>query len=87
MLLLYVMLRFNEKSNPEPSRTTHNTFLEVAWTVVPILILVVIAIPSFRLLFDQYSFPKPDLTIKAVGNAWFWEHEYPRRRRSRSRPT
>jgi cytochrome c oxidase subunit 2 len=76
-LLLYVMLNFSEKRNPTPSRNTHNTFLEVAWTVVPILILVVIAIPSFRLLYFQYSFPKPDLTIKAIGNAWFWEHEYP----------
>jgi cytochrome c oxidase subunit II len=77
MLMLYVMYRFNEKSNPTPSRTTHNAVLEVAWTVIPVLILVVIAIPSFRLLFFQYSFPKPDLTIKATGNAWFWEHEYP----------
>lgn len=76
-LMLYVMFRFSERSNPTPSRTTHNTLLEVVWTVVPILILVVIAIPSFRLLFFQYSYPKPDLTIKAVGNAWFWEHEYP----------
>ena len=58
------------------TRTTHNTFLEVAWTIVPILILVGISIPSFHLLFNQYTFPKPDLTIKATGNAWFWEHEY-----------
>jgi cytochrome c oxidase subunit II len=77
MLMLYVMWRFNEKANPTPSRTTHNATLEVAWTVIPILILVAISIPSFRLLFFQYSFPKPDLTIKAIGNAWFWEHEYP----------
>jgi cytochrome c oxidase subunit 2 len=76
ILLLYVMFRFNEKSNPTPSRTTHNTMLEVAWTIIPILILVGISIPSFRLLYEQYSFPKPDLTIKATGNAWFWEHEY-----------
>jgi cytochrome c oxidase subunit II len=76
-LLVYVILRFNEKSNPTPSRTTHHTGLEVAWTVVPIFILIAIAIPSFRLLYFQYSFPKPDLTIKAIGNAWFWEHEYP----------
>jgi cytochrome c oxidase subunit 2 len=76
-LLLYVILRFNERANPTPSRVTHNTGLEVAWTVIPILILVVIAIPSFKLLFLQYSYPKPDLTIKAIGNAWFWEHEYP----------
>jgi cytochrome c oxidase subunit 2 len=75
-LMVWVMYRFNEKNNPAPSRTTHNTFLEVAWTIVPILILVGISIPSFHLLFNQYTFPKPDLTIKATGNAWFWEHEY-----------
>jgi len=77
ILLLIVLFRFNEKANPNPSRTTHHTMLEVAWTVVPILILVVIAIPSFKLLYLQYSYPKPDLTIKAVGNTWFWEHQYP----------
>ena len=76
-LMLWVMVRFNEKSNPTPSRVTHNTTLEVAWTVIPILILVVIAIPSFKLLYLQYSYPKPDVTIKATGNSWFWEHEYP----------
>jgi cytochrome c oxidase subunit II len=75
-LMIWVMYRFNEKNNPTPTRTTHNTFLEVAWTIVPILILVGISIPSFHLLFNQYTFPKPDLTIKATGNAWFWEHEY-----------
>ena len=77
ILLLIVLFRFNEKANPNPSRTTHHTMLEVAWTVVPILILVIIAIPSFKLLYLQYSYPKPDLTIKAVGNTWFWEHQYP----------
>jgi cytochrome c oxidase subunit II len=76
VLLLWVIYRFSEKNNPTPSRTTHNTALEVAWTIVPILILVGISIPSFHLLFNQYSFPKPDLTIKATGNAWFWDHEY-----------
>jgi len=75
-LLLWVMYRFGERRNPTPSRTTHNTALEVAWTIIPILILVALAIPSFRLLYEQYSFPKPDLTIKATGNAWFWDHEY-----------
>lgn len=77
ILMLYVMFRFSEKRNPTPSTTTHHTLLEIAWTVVPILILVVIAIPSFKLLMNQYTYPKADLTIKAVGNAWFWEHEYP----------
>ncbi|MBA4130112.1 MAG: cytochrome c oxidase subunit II [Hyphomicrobium sp.] len=76
-LMLYVMVRFRESKNPVPSKTTHNTLLEVAWTVVPILILVAIAIPSFKLLMLQYTYPKPDVTIKAIGNAWFWEHEYP----------
>jgi cytochrome c oxidase subunit 2 len=76
-LMIYVMVRFRESKNPVPSKTTHNTILEVAWTVVPILILVAIAIPSFKLLMLQYTYPKPDVTIKAIGNAWFWEHEYP----------
>ena len=77
LLMIIVVWRFNEKSNPTPSATTHNTFLEVAWTVVPILILVGIAIPSFKLLMLQYTYPKADVTVKAIGNAWFWEHQYP----------
>ncbi|HXF55374.1 MAG TPA: cytochrome c oxidase subunit II [Hyphomicrobiaceae bacterium] len=77
ILLAIVVWRFNERSNPTPSRITHNTMLEVVWTVIPVIILIVIAIPSFRLLYFQYSYPQPDLTIKAIGNAWFWEHEYP----------
>ncbi len=76
-LLVYVMVRFNEKANPTPSKNAHNTLLEVAWTVVPIVILVGIAIPSFKLLNDQYTYPKPDLTIKATGYQWYWGHEYP----------
>ena len=77
VLLVFVLLRFNEKSNPTPSKTTHNTLLEVAWTVIPIFILVMIAIPSFKLLNLQYSYPKPDLTIKATGYQWYWSHSYP----------
>jgi cytochrome c oxidase subunit II len=77
VLMLYVMWRFSEKRNPVPSRTTHNTTLEVLWTVVPVFILVIIAIPSFKLLYAQYTFPPPDLTIKAVGHAWNWTHEFP----------
>lgn len=77
ILLLIVMFRFNEKSNPVPSKTAHHTLLEVAWTVVPIFILIIIAIPSFKLLGFQYTYPAPDLTIKATGNAWNWTHEYP----------
>lgn len=77
LLLVIVIVRFNERANPQPSRVTHNTFLEVVWTALPIVILIVIAIPSFKLLYLQYSYPKPDLTIKAVGNTWYWEHQYP----------
>jgi cytochrome c oxidase subunit II len=77
LLLLYVIYRFNERANPTPSTVTHNTILEVAWTVVPILILVAIAIPSFRLLNLQYSYPKADVTLKATGYQWYWEHAYP----------
>jgi cytochrome c oxidase subunit 2 len=77
LLLLYVMWRFSERRNPVPSRTTHNTTLEVLWTVVPVFILVIIAIPSFKLLYAQYTFPPPDLTIKAVGHTWNWTHEFP----------
>jgi cytochrome c oxidase subunit 2 len=77
VLLLWVMWRYSEKRNPVPSRTTHNTTVEVLWTVIPVVILVVIAIPSFRLLYAQYTFPPPDLTIKAIGHTWNWTHEYP----------
>jgi len=76
-LLIYVMVRFNEKRNPQSSRTTHNTVLEIAWTVIPVLILVAIAIPSFRLLFAQYDFPKADLTVTATGSQWYWTYDYP----------
>lgn len=76
-LLIYVMVRFNAKANPEPSKTSHNTLIEVIWTVVPILILVVIAIPSFRLLYFQRDIPEADLTVKAVGYQWYWGYEYP----------
>ena len=76
-LLIWIVVRFNKKSNPTPSRTTHNTFLEVAWTVIPVIILVVIAVPSFRLLFLQLDTPKADLTIKATGKQWYWSYAYP----------
>ena len=77
LLLLIVVVRFRRSANPEPSRTTHNTLLEVVWTLVPVLILVIIAVPSIRLLAHQYSPPRADLTIKAIGNQWYWEYEYP----------
>ena len=77
-LLIYIIIRFNEKSNPVPSRTTHHTGLEVAWTVLPVLILVVIAIPSFRLLNHQLIEPKAEVTIKVKGKVWNWAYEYPK---------
>jgi cytochrome c oxidase subunit II len=77
VLLLVVMVRFNARANPTPSRTTHNTLLEVLWTVIPVCILVVIAIPSFRLLFYQLNTPPADLTVKATGKQWFWTYTYP----------
>lgn len=76
-LLLYVIWRFNAKRNPVPSRTTHNTVLEITWTVVPVLILVFIAIPSFRLIYYENRTADPDLTIKVTGHQWYWEYTYP----------
>lgn len=76
-LMVYVMYAFSESRNPTPSRTTHNTLIEVIWTVMPIIILVIIAVPSFKLLNLQFSYPKPDLTIKATGHQWYWTHAYP----------
>lgn len=77
MLMLYVIFRFIASRNPVASRTSHNTLIEVIWTIVPVLILVVIAVPSFRLLANQYDPPKPDVTVKAIGHQWYWEYEYP----------
>jgi cytochrome c oxidase subunit II len=76
-LLVIVVLKFNAKANPVPSRTTHNTLIEVAWTLIPVLILVGIAVPSFRLLFQQLDIPKADLTVKVTGKQWYWSYAYP----------
>jgi len=76
-LLLYVCYRFNESRNPVPSKRTHNTLLEVVWTAVPVLILVIIAVPSFKLLYFSRVTPPADLTIKAIGHQWAWSYEYP----------
>jgi cytochrome c oxidase subunit II len=76
-LLVIVIVKFNAKANPVPSRTTHNTLIEVAWTLIPVLILVGIAVPSFRLLFLELDVPKADLTIKATGKQWYWSYAYP----------
>ncbi len=77
VLLLIIIVRFNARANPTPSRTTHNAVLEVMWTIVPVIILVAIAIPSFRLLFLQLDEPTPDLTVKATGKQWSWSYNYP----------
>jgi len=76
-LLVAVIVKFNARANARPARTTHNTLLEVLWTVVPVMILVVIAIPSFRLLFFQQNVPPADLTVKATGKQWYWSYSYP----------
>lgn len=76
-LLIMVVVKFNAKANPVPSKTTHNTLIEVAWTLIPVLILVAIAVPSFRLLFQQLDIPKADLTVKVTGKQWYWTYAYP----------
>ena len=75
-LLIIVAVKFNAKANPVPSTTTHHTLIEVAWTLIPVLILVAIAVPSFRLLFLELDIPKPDVTIKATGKQWYWSYSY-----------
>jgi cytochrome c oxidase subunit II len=76
-LIVAIVVRFSENRNPVPSRTTHNTLLEVAWTIVPVLILVAIAIPSFRLLRQQLITPPADMVVKVTGYSWYWGYEYP----------
>ena len=76
-LLLIVMIRFNARANPNPSRTTHNALIEVVWTITPVVILLAIAVPSFRLLFLELDAPKADLTVKATGKQWYWSYNYP----------
>jgi cytochrome c oxidase subunit 2 len=77
VLIVAIVIRFNERKNPIPARTTHNTLLEVAWTIVPVLILIGIAIPSFRILREQLVIPPHDIVVKATGNSWYWNYEYP----------
>src|ERR1700756_1541611 len=76
-LLVYVMWRFNQQRNPVPSRTSHNTVIEMLWTVVPVLILIIIAIPSFKLMYYMDRVPNPEMTIKVTGHQWYWSYEYP----------
>lgn len=77
-LIVYILWRFNETANPVPSRRTHNGLLEFAWTVLPALVLVIIAVPSFRLLADQLIIPAPDLTLKVTASQWHWNYGYPK---------
>jgi cytochrome c oxidase subunit II len=76
-LLLWIMIKYRAGANPVPSKVHHNTLLEVAWTLIPVIILVFIAVPSFRLLYFEATIPKPDVQIKAIGKQWFWTYEYP----------
>ena len=76
-LMAWIVIRYNKKRNPTPSKTTHNTMLEVAWTVVPVIILLVIAVPSFRLLYFTDRVEEADMTLKAIGHQWYWSYEYP----------
>jgi cytochrome c oxidase subunit 2 len=76
-LLGYVIVRFNSRANPVPTRTTHNTLIEVIWTVVPVLILVIVAIPSFKLMYYMDRTQKADMTVKVTGHQWYWSYEYP----------
>ena len=76
-LMIYVCIRFRASRNPNPSRTTHNVAVEVLWTLIPCLILIVMAVPSFKILYKQDTIPKADITVKAIGYQWYWGYEYP----------
>jgi len=78
VLLLWVMVRYNKRANPTPSEVHHNTVLEVVWTVVPVVILVLIAIPSFRLLYYEADIPPADVFVRAIGHQWYWSYEFPK---------
>jgi cytochrome c oxidase subunit 2 len=76
-LMVYIVVKFNSKANPEPTKTTHNTVLEVVWTVIPIVILIVFAVPSMKLLFFMEKAQNPEMTLKVTGNQWYWSYQYP----------
>jgi cytochrome c oxidase subunit 2 len=76
-LLVWIVIRYNHRANPVPSKVSHNTTLEIVWTLVPVIILVIIAIPSFKLLYYEAEIPTPDLTINAIGHQWSWSYQYP----------
>ena len=77
VLLVYVVLKFNAKANPKPSNVTHNVMLEIVWTVVPIIILIIIAVPSFKILYQNDKIAEPEMTLKVTGYQWYWGYEYP----------
>ena len=76
-LMVYACIRFRASRNPNPSKTTHNVAVEVLWTLIPCLILIVMAVPSFKILYKQDTIPKADVTVKAIGYQWYWGYEYP----------
>ena len=76
-LMLYACVRFRASANPNPSKRTHNVTVEILWTLIPCLILIVMAVPSFKILYKQDTIPKADVTVKAVGYQWYWGYEYP----------
>ena len=76
-LMIYACIRFRASRNPVPSKTTHNVAVEVLWTLIPCLILIVMAVPSFKILYKQDTIPKAEVTIKAIGYQWYWGYEYP----------
>ncbi len=77
-LLIWIVIRYNKRANKEAAQFSHNTLLEIAWTTIPVLILMVIAVSSFQLLYRTHDMPKPDLTVKVTGNQWYWTYEYPK---------
>ena len=77
VLLIYVSFRFRKKANPNPSKRTHNALLETLWTAIPVIILIFMAVPSFKLLYEQDVIPEVDMTIKVIGHQWYWEYQYP----------
>ena len=77
ILIIYVAIRFRKKANPNPSKRSHNALLETLWTAIPVLILIVMAVPSFKLVYEQDVVPEVDMTIKVIGHQWYWEYQYP----------
>jgi cytochrome c oxidase subunit 2 len=77
-LLVFIVARYNHKASPTPSRTQHNTLLEIGWTIIPVIVLVIIAVPSFKLLYYEADIPKADVELKVIGKQWFWTYQYPR---------